>query len=680
VLSETPGVTLYHNKATIKSANILILEDESLLALSIQKSLESLGYQISGFASSGDQALQVAERSTPDLALVDIKIRGDKDGIETARLLRDRHGIPSIFLTAHSDSSTWERAKVSEPFGYLIKPYTLKELRSAVEIGLLKNSIEQDLRRSKGELTSILGGLGDAIISCEPTGTIRYLNRAAVTLLNCTRESSLIGKKLEDICSLNHLVTGQPLKLFQQRTSQVSILPTQDTRLECTLTRGGETRIVEFSIAKLGTKEDLERGSSLLVIRDITQQKQATNHQRALESQLFRAQKMQAIGQLAGGIAHDFNNLLTAIMGNLALLREPHDRTDMSERLGATEQACVRAADLVGKLLAFSRKTPEQFSNICIAELAKEVLSLVKNSFPEKVVMTFSPSDELPCVYADPNQVHQVLMNLLLNARDAIKTKLSQNQASTDVSQKINVQIFAIEANRYTGTTPFLPLPPEHFVVIAIEDTGIGMTASVLQKIYEPFFTTKGIGNGTGLGMSAVYGIINRLNGWVDISSMPGVGTSVKVYLPVSQSSTEENNLIKKFEISSKPSKTVLIVSRDQLLRDLLASRARNLECEPLLTDSFEQALNVLTTENSAVRLIICDSCLAPENLDHFIGNLRSHIPQLKVLILDNLNTPLHVLEGKTYDDFDCVFLPKPPHPETNQRIEKHLKALSIDT
>jgi two-component system, cell cycle sensor histidine kinase and response regulator CckA len=666
-------VSSHTERSHTKPPRILVIEDEGLVALNVKNSLQSMGYDVCGIAASGEAALEKAAHDRPELALIDIKLRGTYDGIETAQLLRQKFGTAAIFLTAHSDSATIERAKFTEPLGYIIKPFSLKELRGAIEIGLYKNTIERRLRENEEQLANILGCLADAIFSCSSNGVIRYANPAATNLLGLPTEGFL-GRSLLDVCQLYHSVTREPVDFFleslQTDTSTAHPPTVLANCLECVLRLSdSEERVVEVTTTSIREPKTSEQGT-LFVIRDMTLQKQTYEQQRALETQLYRAQKMQAIGQLAGGIAHDFNNLLTAIMGNLGLLRVKITDPEVTERVEATQQACARAAELVGKLLTFSRKAPEQFSQVCVRSIVDEAISIAESTFPAEITIEKSYPQYSFSVYADANQLHQVILNLLLNARDAVKEKLCQQ---TNERGHVVINLGRVKASRFKGRLSVNHTDPEDFIVLTVSDNGTGMSNTVKQHLFEPFFTTKEVGSGTGLGMSVVYGIVNRLHGWIEIASVEDRGSSLVIYLPASQPQTDKVSPA----IGSGLKTQVLVISDDQLLQDLLSSRIREFHYQPLAARSPQHGLDQLKEKTHLVRLVILDSDTSRQPQQELLNLLKSVEPGVKVLFLsDTPNTPVVPSVWK-HDKNQCVIIPKPPHPDSTGELNRHIIALT---
>lgn len=319
-----------------------------------------------------------------------------------------------------------------------------------------------------------------------------------------------------------------------------------------------------------------------------------TDH-RILEAQLQQAQKMDAIGQLAGGVAHDFNNLLTAILGNLSLVVDALGGDDPHrEFLLAAEQAGTRAAQLTRQLLGFSRRTMLQTVPTSLNRCVEEALRLLGRTFDPRIKMEFQPAPDLWVVQADASQLNQVLMNLCLNARDAM------SNGGRICIQTENVVLDEDYARLH------LDARPGEFVRLRVEDTGHGIAPQVLKRIFEPFFTTKGAGKGTGLGLAMVFGIIKQHHGWVECSSEPGEGARFDIYLP------RERDVAATHSTNSSPSaqggkETILLADDEPMIRSLGSTILRQYGYQVVLAEDGQVAVETYTRLQDSIQLVIMD-------------------------------------------------------------------------
>ncbi len=288
------------------------------------------------------------------------------------------------------------------------------------------------------------------------------------------------------------------------------------------------------------------------IMVDITERK-------ALETQLQQSRKMEAVGRLAGGIAHDFNNLLTIISGYTEMaLSRPHLPSEAHADIERIENASGRAAALVRQLLAFSRKQVLQPKILDLNKIVLNLDSLLRRLMDERIEMVTRVKDDLGKVKADPAQVEQVIMNLVVNARDAMPEggRLVVETCNTDLDANYAVDHVSVRPGRY--------------VMLAVSDTGVGMDRQTVAHIFEPFFTTKESGRGTGLGLSTVYGIVKQSGGYIWVYSEPGKGSTFKVYLPRVDEVAEAVGAAQAAPRAERGTETILIVEDEEAVRELI--------------------------------------------------------------------------------------------------------------
>ena len=276
-----------------------------------------------------------------------------------------------------------------------------------------------------------------------------------------------------------------------------------------------------------------------------------------LERQLRHSQKMDAIGQLAAGVAHDFNNILTVIHGHASMLEMRLAQQEPEAKSAVQIRNCAdRAANLVRQLLAFSRKQILQFRNVELGEVIRSVSSMLRQVVGEHITVETDCAPGLPPIYADRGMMEQVLVNLTLNARDAMPKGGRVSVRSSAVT---------LEPDHVTANAE---ARPGDFVCLTVTDTGCGMEPEALTHLFEPFYTTKEVGKGTGLGLATVYGIVKQHQGWIEVQSQPGAGTTFQIFFPLSDHST---TLVRKAKDPARPragTETVLIAEDEDLLRD----------------------------------------------------------------------------------------------------------------
>ena len=362
-------------------------------------------------------------------------------------------------------------------------------------------------------LKASLDAIGDALVLVDAqASTVLFANRTARSWLEHEGDDPLAGMEVGTFIERSG-------RLFDDPGSWASMWEVceQDDEQELEVefhVREPEQRFLSVFSAPVLRKRTTMVGR-LWMIRDLTRQRQ-------MEQTFREAQKMEAVGQLAGGIAHDFNNILTAIRGSLTVIEmDWQDGADPSEDIAAGAKACDRAANLVQQLLGFSRRSALQLERVDANKIVSEIVPLLKYTLKQDIDMLIELSEVPLLIEADPNQLHQVIMNLCVNARDAMP-----KGGSLRIRSKV---LFLDEEDCHRSPDAY----PGQFAAIEVADTGTGMTEDVRQRIFEPFYTTKEPGKGTGLGLATSYGIVNQHGGWITCESQPGRGTTFTIYFPV---------------------------------------------------------------------------------------------------------------------------------------------------
>ncbi len=483
-------------------AQILVVEDEGIIAQDIQNTLKKLGYAVPAIAYSGKEGIEKAQEIQPDLVLMDIVLGGGIDGIEAAEQIRRRFHIPVVYLTAYADEKTLQRAKITEPFGYILKPFEEKELYITIEMALYKHEMERRLKESQQWLTTTLKSIGDAVIATDINGCVIFMNPIAESLTGW-KQKEASGKHLKKIFNIINEKTGKQVDDPVTRVLREGIVVglANHTLL---ISKDGTRRSIDDSGAPIKDENGKIIGV-VLVFRDVSEK-------RRIEQELMKADKLNSLGILAGGIAHDFNNILTAILGNIILAKEftrPGEK--IYERLIEAEKASLRAKDLAQQLLTFSSGGAPIKKTMFISELLKESALFALSG--SNVQCEFSISNNLWAVEIDEGQINQAINNLIINAIQSMpeggRIKLTAENVTVSEGEK---------KGRY--------------VKISIVDQGIGIPKEHLPKIFEPYFTTKQ--KGSGLGLAIVYSIIKKHDGYIEVETELGVGTTFKVYLPAS--------------------------------------------------------------------------------------------------------------------------------------------------
>jgi two-component system cell cycle sensor histidine kinase/response regulator CckA len=473
--------------AVTQPVQILIVEDERIVAGDLRARLKRMGYRVAAIASTGTDAIHAVNEHRPDLVLMDIRLEGTMDGIQAADTIRRTHNIPIIYLSAYADQSTVERAKVTEPFGYLLKPFEDSELRTTIEMALYKRSMEQE--------------------------------------------------------------------------------------------------------------------------------------RRVLEAQLLQSQKMESIGTLVVGLAHNLNNILAIVMGYASRLeRSPDDPVKVMQSVNAINQAVRRGAGLIQQLIGVTTKSNLQYTTVEVNATLEELIRMVIEVFPKTITFVQHLDPFGPRISAEQNQLHQALLNVLLNARDALPHGGS-----------ITLSTQTVSSTSLRGRFPNLQEIP--YVRVTIADTGEGMDGETVRHIFEPFFTTRDRATFTGLGLSVVYGIVTSHKGFIDVSSSVGKGTSISLYFPA------ENPAMDAVVSDPQPAtltnggtETILVVEDEEMLRSLVKDVLTRAGYSVIFALDGSEALHVYDDHRDTIDLVLLDLGLPKLAGDEVLIALKQRNPHVKIV------------------------------------------------
>jgi len=524
---------------------ILIVEDSGIIANRLENTLTTLGYDVLGAVPSGEEALQKVNEMPPDLVLMDIYLAGDINGIETVAQIQASFDIPVVYLTAYTDATLLQQAKITEPYGYLVKPIQDRELHATIGMALYKHEMEKKLKESEEWLSTTLRSIGDAVISTDAKTGVKFLNPVAQALTGW-KEEDAVGKPLDEVFSIIKEETGERVESPATRVIREGVVVGLANRTVLIAKDG--TRI---QIADSGAPIKDNKGNTIgvvLVFRDVTMQ-------RKMEQELQKNQRLESLGILAGGIAHDFNNILTGIVGNLSLARIETEPDKISERLEEVEKASLQAANLSQRLLTFSR------GGAPIKEITS-IATLIKHSaefalMGSSVRCEYSIPDNLWTAEVDRGQMNQVFNNLIINADQAMP------EGGILKVRAYNVTVSAEDA---------LPLEDGEYIKIEIEDEGVGISEEHRTKIFYPYFTTKQ--KGSGLGLATTYSIIHRHDGYITVESELEVGTTFYIYLPASREESREEKVVD--EQPSLGKGKILVMDDEEIVRDVAGSMLKH--------------------------------------------------------------------------------------------------------
>jgi PAS domain S-box-containing protein len=390
-------------------------------------------------------------------------------------------------------------------------------------------------------------------------------------------------------------------------------------------------------------------------VQDITDYK-------LLEERLLQSQKMEAVGRLAGGVAHDFNNLLTMIIGYGELLVSAlDDRPELKNYAEEALHAADRAAALTQQLLALSRRQVIQPKVIDLNALVTRMETLLRRLVGENITL-LTKLDPLPgCVRADPVQVEQVILNLAVNARDAMPRG---GQLTLETRNLLLPRDDAVAGRA---------LPPGAYIMLAVRDTGVGMDAETMSRAFEPFFTTKGIGEGTGLGLSTVYGIVKQSNGEIYAESKPGRGATFRVYLPRTAASGEPVTTVRTVSTAAQGTETILLAEDETGVRTLITETLRHHGYQVLSASDPEEALRVARTHAHPIHLLVTDVIMPRMNGKQLADEVAALRPSIRILYISGYHDDMIPLSGRP--DSQVHFLRKPFTPAVLTRLIRDVLA-----
>jgi two-component system, cell cycle sensor histidine kinase and response regulator CckA len=500
----------------MSKGGFLIAEDEFVVAESLRVEIESMGYEVVGMASSGKETIDLARQEKPDLVLMDIKLIGGMDGIETAIHLRQKLDIPVLFLTALADDSILEQAKLAEPLGYLVKPYERKGLRANIEMAHYKARMERLLKESESRFRSMFENSPVSYLALDESNRCLDLNSELCELLGYDREE-LIGKNFIDFWTpgTRHLFLEQSAKLKDNGRLQT----------ELRLVRKDSTLLDVLLEGRVQCNIDGEFLRMHCILHNISERKRIEEERLRLSQQMQQTQKMESLGRMAGAIAHHFNNKLQVVVGNLemAMKNLPLD-SGISESLIKAMMGANKAAEVSGLMLTYSGQLTGKLEPIDLCAVCRKGLTLLQAAIPESTIIKTDFPASGPVIHANAGQIMQVLTSLVTNAwESADKNRRGIGVTVKSVSQ-MDIPVF----KRFpAGWKP----QESVYACLEVADAGCGIACKDIEKLFDPFFTTKFIGRGMGLSM--VLGIVKAHNGVITVESESDRGSVFRVFLPV---------------------------------------------------------------------------------------------------------------------------------------------------
>ncbi len=492
------------------STKILVVEDEVIVSKTITSQLKQLGYIVTATASSGEMAIAKVIETQPDLILMDIVLKGSMDGITTAAQIREWVDIPIIYLTAYADDSTLQRAKETQPFGYIVKPFTADDLRVAVEIGLFKHQVARELQENRDQLATLLRSMSDGVIATDAEGVITFMNPAAETLTGCQQDEAL-GQAVATVLQLINEVTEMPVEnpiAKVLKSHQVEHLD----NFTALVTKTGTHIPIGDSASPLKRLSGEILGA-LVVFWNMSDRRQTELLSQALAKE---KELNQLKSQFVSTVSHEFRNPLAIIRTATELLEKKPNLTEPQKHAYLQRiKTSVRSMNQLMEDVLFMgqaeadrlgfQPAPLHLEQFC-RDLAEE-FSMVEGSSHSIV---FNSQGDSPNAWMDEKLLRYILTNLLSNA-------IKYSPPNTLVQLALGID------------------PIEQKATFLVQDHGIGIPDSDQSQLFESFFRATNVTSiqGTGLGLAIVKRCVDAHSGQISLASQVGTGTTVSVILPL---------------------------------------------------------------------------------------------------------------------------------------------------
>lgn len=504
------------------------------------------------------------------------------------------------------------RRKNGEVFPCLLSASALRNQHGEL-IGYMGTSRDITERKKAEERVreqaALLDEARDAIFVCDLDDCIRYWNKSAERILGWPIQEAL-GRKGDA------LLCPQDSKRLTEANQ--SLFERGEWHGELTLLRKDQQPILVESRWTLVRHDDGSPRAKLIINTDITERKK-------LEAAFLRAQRMESIGALAGGIAHDLNNVLAPVLMGVQLLRAKLPQADDVRLLDTLESSAQRGAGMVKQILSFVRGAQGERKVLQVKHLVLDMVKVAKQTFPRTIQVRSKSSPDLWPILGDPTQLYQVMMNLFLNARDAMPT---------GGNLSIEIENVVLDEN-YAGMQP--EAKPGPYVVLSVIDTGTGIPAQIIDKIFDPFFSTKELGKGTGLGLSTVVGIVKSHGGFVTVYSELNQGSQFKVYLPAVQSPETRQVEERKIDLPLGQGELLLVVDDERTIREINSRMLESFGYRVMTASDGTEALALFAQNPKEIQVVITDMSMPFMDGPATIRALRKIEPKLRIIAVSGL-------------------------------------------
>jgi two-component system cell cycle sensor histidine kinase/response regulator CckA len=487
------------------NTTILIVEDEGLIALDLRKKIEQAGYSVPMIADNAADALLSVERLRPSLVLMDIRLRGAQDGIETADQIRRNFHIPVMFVTAHADQDTLDRAKITEPFGYIVKPFHSVDFRAQIEMALWKHKMEQKLRASEAWLATTFGNVADALIATDSEGNISFMNTPAAMLTGWDSIDAK-GRPLLDVFQVFEEMTGLPVIHPLEALYDGRELGTEPSTYKLRKQDGSISALVE---AELSANRD--QGSLLgiiVVFRDVTDRRKAERQSRQL-------QKMNSLTLMAVGLGRELaesQNRMDELLKDLIV----KSKGSALRILGDVYAYSACQQSVIQQLISLGKNDAGQAVTLDVNEVLTGLEGKFRKALGIRRSLNLKLAADIPQIKADPQELRENLFRLVAGARDAMPD-----------GGIVEVSTAAIKLSGQKGG-----------VQVAIRDTGKGIRASASERVFEPYYQSRTGNRNPGFSLALVYQFVAMSGGSIEVESAPEKGAGYLLSFPALENST----------------------------------------------------------------------------------------------------------------------------------------------
>ncbi|GEM_PF-2914807 len=530
----------------------------------------------------------------------------------------------------------------------------LRKLTDHLQSEILKREKAQlELKKSEENYRRIFENSVVGFFQSTPAGQFMKVNRAFAKILGYDSPEDLVSS-ITDI-STQFYLNPEDRKIYQNLLAEKGHVENYEIKV-----RRKDGSIIWISSSTRAYFDS--HGNPIRydgVVIDITERKHSEKEREKLQQQLIQAQKMESVGRLAGGVAHDFNNMLAVIMGHteLVLMKSSPDLPFYND-LVEIRNAAQRSSDLTRQLLAFARKQAIRPRVLDLNETTEGMLKMLRRLIGEEITLAWKPQSQLWPINIDPSQLDQILANLCVNARDAI-----EGMGTITIETK-NITLDQEYCHTHRGASA------GDYVMLAVSDTGCGIPEEILNKVFDPFFSTKGPGKGTGLGLSTVYGIVKQNGGYIQVDSKPGSGTTFKIYFPRYRGELETQAKEARQPSPSSNGETILIAEDEPLVLNIMKNVLTELGYNVLPAGHPNEALELARNYPREIHLLITDIVMPHMNGKQLSERVTSLRPNIRTLFMSGY-TPEAIIENGIVKD-DIYFIQKPFTPVELARMVRN--------